>query len=100
MMLDNLRNGEIVFSNIRLNTNYIPNPDNYYFMDGNNMDAFVDILSMCAVFATKVSLHNAEAIKRNTYFFPRYQRPKFNIYFDESGIFANSKDWSALHKEY
>lgn len=97
-MIRKLERGEIVFSNIRLNKSLLPNPQNYYYFD--DFSNFYDILAFSWLFAMEVSKFNKKQTELWLPQFWRNSRPKINVFFDEMGIFANSKDWLNLHKEY
>lgn len=98
LILDKLRKWEIVFSNIKLNKLLIPNHNNYYFFD--DFDDFVDILKFTWFFAFQVSIENEKRFIKGEPLIWRNQRPKFNIFFDELGIFANSMDFKNIHKDH
>ena len=98
MMIRKLAAGELVFSNIKLNRNYIPNPQNYYFFE--DFDHFYDVLAFSGLFAMQVSAYNERQTSLGYKPFARGSRPRINIFFDETGIFANAKDYKAMHDKY
>ncbi len=100
MILWDLERWDIIFTNIKFNNNYI-NPkfrNNIYFFE--SIEVLHDILAFSWYFATKVSEYNVNAIKNNTDLYPRYNRPKIKIYFDEMWIFWNSSDYQEFHKKF
>lgn len=97
LIIEKLKNNEIVFSNIKMNKNLIPNPDNYYYFD--DIKNLYDILAFSALFAYKVSEFNQKQIEINGLPFDRYFRPKVSIIFDEMWIFANSSEYKKFHDE-
>ena len=98
MMIKKLVRGELVFSNIKLNKNYIPNPQNYYFFE--DFDDFYDVLAFSGMFAMRVSEYNERQMIQGKKSFARSARPRINVFFDETGIFANAKDYKELHDKY
>lgn len=98
IILEKLKKWEIIFSNILLDKKYLPNPDNYYFFD--DMSNFYDILAFSWLFAMKVSEFSKKEVELWFLPFPRNFRPKINVFFDETWIFANAKDYKEIHKEY
>jgi len=98
LIVSKLKSWEVVFSNIRLDKKYLPNPDNYYFFS--DMDDFHDILNFSGLFAMKASEFSDSEVKKGYPAYPRGMRPRINIFFDEMGIFANSKDFAKIHSKY
>lgn len=99
LMIDKLNAWEIVFSNIKLDINYI-NPhvrNNYYYFD--DIKNLHDILAFAWFFAQSVSIYNDESIVLNEPKYPRYNRPKISVFFDEMWIFANAAEYRKFHKE-
>lgn len=99
LILDDLRNWDIVFTNIKFNMNYVDasRRNNLYYFD--DLHVLYDILNFAGIFAQNVSNYNENAALYNKPFYSRYARPKIKIYFDEMGIFANSSDYAQFHKE-
>lgn len=98
MMIDKLKQWDIVFSNILLNKSLIPNPENYFYFD--DFEEFVEILKFSGYFAIEMWKENVRRAKLWIDLFPRVARPRFNVFFDEMGIFANSANYKEIHKEY
>jgi len=98
MAVDKLQKWELVFSNIKMNKDEIPNPHNYYYFD--NFENFVEILQFTWFFAVELSKHNEFLLSEWKKTLWRNERPSFNIFFDELWIFANSMDYKQLHKEH
>lgn len=96
--LEYLDSNYIVFSNIKLNRNFIPNEKNYYFF--NDFEEFIDVLKFAWLFAQEVSNYNLKREVAWLPFFPRNDRPKFVVLFDELGIFANSSEFKKLDEKY
>lgn len=98
MMIDKLKNDEIIFTNIKLDKQHIPNPDNYYYFD--NFNEFVDIMKFAWYFAQEVIKENELRKKTWRPVISRKYRPKFNVFFDEMGIHANANDFKQIHDEH
>ena len=97
LIIKKLQNNEIVFSNIKMNKNLLPYPDNFYYFD--DIKCLKDILAFSWLFALEVSKFNDKAFKNLTSRFSRNYRPKISIIFDEMGIFANSSEYKKFHQE-
>jgi len=98
IIIKKLQRWEIVFSNISLDKKFIPNPNNFYFFE--KFDHFYDILAFSWLFAMKVSEFSKKQVELWFLPFPRWFRPKINVFFDELWVFANSKDYREVHKDY
>lgn len=96
--LEYLNANYIVFTNVKLNRNFLPNEKNYYFF--NSFEDFIDILKFAWLFAQEVSNYNLKREVEWLPFFPRNQRPKFVVLFDELWIFSNASEFKELDKKY
>lgn len=98
MIIDKLKRDEIIFTNIKLERNNIPNPNNYYYFD--SFDEFVDIMKFAWYFAQEVIKENDNRRWKWKALITRKYRPRFNVFFDEMWIHANANDFKQIHDDY